>query len=147
MVAEVTGSSTTIDVDVVVVSGAASGPIVVLDEPLSFWGGFDSETGRIIDQHHPQAGTSLQGAVVVVRSGRGSSSASSVIAEAARRGTGPAALIMRESDEIIATGAIVADELYGHSLPVVLVDESAWRIVSAATSASVTNGVIELANG
>jgi predicted aconitase len=39
---------------VTLVPGAASGPILRLDEPLSFWGGLDSATGTIIDRLHPQ---------------------------------------------------------------------------------------------
>ena len=31
--------------------GEAAGELLVLDEPLSFWGGFDPQTGEIIDQH------------------------------------------------------------------------------------------------
>ena len=27
---------------------------LVLDEPLSFWGGFDPADGTIVDRHHPQ---------------------------------------------------------------------------------------------
>lgn len=129
----------------VVVAGVATGPVVVLDEALSFWGGFESATGEIIDEHHPQVGVCLSAAVVVVRSGRGSSSASSVIAEAARLGTGPAALIMREPDEIIATGAIVADELYGRPLPVLIVDGPGFAQAAAARYAAIgADGVIEL---
>ena len=118
----------------VVVAGEAEGPVVVLDEPLSFWGGLDPESGRVIDAHHPQVGTSLAGAVVVMPSGRGSSSASSVIAEVARLGTAPAALVMRSADDIIATGAIVADELYGHPLPVIAVDAEQYAACAAAGS-------------
>lgn len=118
----------------VVVAGAAEGAVVALDEPLSFWGGFDSETGRVIDVHHPQHGVVLTGRIVVVSAGRGSSSASSVIAEAARARTAPAALVLRHSDEIISTGAIVADELYGRPLPIVEVDAETHRRCRAATS-------------
>ncbi len=110
----------------VVVQGSGAGPVVVLDEPLSFWGGFDAETGTVIDVHHPQHGVSLAQAIVVMPSGRGSSSASSVIAEAARTGATPSALIVRVCDEILSTGAIVADELYGRPLPIVEVDEAAF---------------------
>ena len=39
--------------------GLATGEVLVLDEPLSFWGGLDPETGTLIDAHHPQAGVSL----------------------------------------------------------------------------------------
>ena len=115
-----------------IVAGEARGPVVALDEPLSFWGGFDSETGELIDQHHPQVGAELSGAVVVMTAGRGSSSSSSVIAEALRRGTAPAALIMREPDEILTAGALVAEELYGATMPIVLVDAATYAVVAAA---------------
>lgn len=122
----------------VVVAGRAAGPVVVLDEPLSFWGGFDSSTGLVIDVHHPQHSVNLAGAVVVMASGRGSSSASSVIAEAARAGTSPAALIVRVSDEILSTGAIVADELYGRPLPIVEVDEATFAACTRAERITVS---------
>jgi len=116
------------------VRGHASGPVVALDEPLSFWGGFDAATGAIIDQHHPQVGQILSGQVVVMQGGRGSSSASSVIAEAIRVGTAPAAIVMEQADEIVALGAIVADELYGLRMPIVVVDRQTFVSCSAAST-------------
>jgi len=103
------------------VAGRASGEVIVLDEPLSFWGGFDSATGRITDRHHAQVGTSLAGKVLVMPSGRGSSSSSSVLAEAIRARTAPVAIVLREADLIVALGALVAAELYEHHVPVVVV--------------------------
>ncbi|NNF69941.1 MAG: DUF126 domain-containing protein, partial [Acidimicrobiia bacterium] len=47
-----------------IVPGTATGSLVKLDAPLSFWGGFDPSTGCIIDKAHPQAGVSLAGRVV-----------------------------------------------------------------------------------
>ena len=105
-----------------------------MDEPLSFWGGFDAATGAIIDQHHPQVGQILSGQVVVMQGGRGSSSASSVIAEAIRVGTAPAAIVMEQADEIVALGAIVADELYGLRMPIVVVDRQTFVSCSAAST-------------
>ena len=104
--------------------GPVEGEVLHLDEPLSFWGGLDAATGEVIDRHHPQSGLSVAGRVLVMRSGRGSSSASSVLLEAVRCGTAPAAIVMVEPDAIVALGAIVADELYGWPLPVVLVNEA-----------------------
>jgi predicted aconitase with swiveling domain len=92
----------------------------MLDEPLSFWGGFDPETGRITDPRHPQRGTVLTGRVVVMPSGRGSSSSSAVLAEAVRIGTAPAAIVLYEPDPIVVLGAVVASELYGRTVPIVL---------------------------
>jgi predicted aconitase with swiveling domain len=100
---------------------------VVLDEPLSFWGGVDPETGRVIDVHHPQLGVTMTGRVLVMPSGRGSSSSSSVLVESIHAGTGPVAIEMREPDPIIALGAIVVRELFGTRFPVVVVDEDTYR--------------------
>ena len=102
------------------VAGYAIGIALVLDEPLSFWGGLDPATGALIDTHHPQLGVNLVGRVLVMPSGRGSSSSSYVLAEAIRAGTAPAAIVLREPDGIIALGAIVAHALYGVSPPVVV---------------------------
>src|SRR5687767_11114614 len=106
------------------VAGEASGAALVLDEPLSFWGGVDPATGDIVDVHHPQRDANVAGRVLVMPSGRGSSSSSSVLAEAIRAGTAPAAIVLGEPDPILALGAIVARELYGRSLPVVVADIS-----------------------
>jgi predicted aconitase with swiveling domain len=102
------------------VAGRAEGEVLVLDEALSFWGGIDPATGRVIDPRHPQAGAELAGRVLVMPSGRGSSSSSSVLAEAIRVGTAPAAIVLLEPDAIVALGAIVARELYGTTVPVVV---------------------------
>lgn len=102
------------------VAGHASGPALVLDEPLSFWGGVDPATGDIVDVHHPQHDENVAGRVLVMPSGRGSSSSSSVLAEAIRAGTAPVAIVLSEPDPILALGAIVARELYGRTIPIVV---------------------------
>jgi len=104
----------------VLVAGTASGKVLRLDEPLSFWGGVETLQGRIIDQRHPQVGEIVAGRILVMPFGRGSSSGSSVICEAVRAGTAPAAILMAERDDIIALGAIAADEIYGLVMPVVV---------------------------
>jgi predicted aconitase with swiveling domain len=109
------------------VAGTAKGPALVLDEPLSLWGGLDPETGSVIDVRHPQRGANVTGCVLVMPSGRGSSSSSSVLAEAIRAGTAPAAIVLGEADPILALGAIVARELYGTVVPVVVARIEAIR--------------------
>ena len=100
--------------------GVAEGIALVLHEPLSLWGGVDPATGAIIDARHPQRGASVSGRVLVMPAARGSSSSSSVLAEAVRAGCAPAAILLGEPDLILAVGAAVAEELYGISVPVVL---------------------------
>lgn len=112
------------------VAGHASGLALVLDEPLSFWGGLDPASGALIDTHHPQQGATLAGRVLVMPSGRGSSSSSYVLAEAIRAGTSPVAIVLRESDGIVALGAIVARELYGALVPVVVLDADGYDAIA-----------------
>lgn len=122
------------------VPGTGRGLVVRLDEPLSLWGGMDPQTGAVTDPHHPQAGRSVAGCVVVMPSGRGSSSSSSILAEAIRSGAAPAAIILLEADPILALGSIVAGELYGRSIPVVVLEESAYLAISDGAEATVEAG-------
>jgi uncharacterized protein len=125
---------------VTLVPGAASGPILRLDEPLSFWGGLDSATGTIIDRLHPQRGACVAGRILMMPTGRGSSSGSATLVEALRLGKGPATILMLERDAIVVVGAMVAAELYGLTCPVALVDGQDWEALAAATRLSVDAG-------
>jgi uncharacterized protein len=126
------------------VAGAAAGPALVLTEPLSFWGGFDVAVGRIIERRHPQHGAHVTGSVLVMPGGRGSSSSSSVIAEAVRAGTAPAAIVLAVRDPIIALGALVAQELYGVTMPVLwLAGEAYAQLRTGDAVAIAPDGRIE----
>ncbi|WP_339758049.1 DUF126 domain-containing protein [uncultured Hoeflea sp.] len=123
------------------VSGKAVGTVLKLDDPLSFWGGFDSAGGKVIDRFHPQHGACLSGAILFMERGRGSSSGASVLAEAIRLGTAPAAIILLQEDAIIATGALVAQMLYGIDCPVVVIkDQAEWQRLSALPRLAVEAG-------
>ena len=110
--------------------GRAEAVALVLDAPLSFWGGIETETGRIKDVHHPQHDAVVTGRILVLPSGRGSSSSSSVLAETIRLGTGPAAIVLGEPDPILALAAIVAAELYGTAVPVVVADATTYAAIA-----------------
>lgn len=97
-----------------------TGRTLVLDEAVSLWGGMDPATGEIVDTHHPQRGARVAGRVMVMPSGRGSSSSASVLVEAARVGTAPAAIVLAEPDLILAIGSAVAHELYGVRIPIIV---------------------------
>ena len=104
----------------VLVAAPASGRVLRLEEPLSLWGGLDPRTGEIIDRRHPQSGEVGSGRVWCMVHGRGSSSASSILLEAVRLRTAPAAILLLEEDGILSLGATVAQELYGHSPAILL---------------------------
>jgi len=92
----------------------------VLSEPLSFWGGIDVETGRIIVRSHPDLGKRIAGVILVMPGGCGSSSSSAVLAESIRRGTGPAGIVLAIPDPILTVGALVAQSLYDMRCPIVV---------------------------
>jgi hypothetical protein len=117
----------------VLVSGSASGEALVLDEPLSFWGGLDPTTGRIVEIGHPQHGSVVTDRILVMPSGRGSSSSATILAEAIRLGTGPAGIVLSEVDQIVAIGALAAAELYDIHVPVLVADPAAFGSIVDGT--------------
>lgn len=104
------------------VGGSIDGEVVRLDEPLSFWGGFDAVTGTLIDRAHPQVGTVLSGKVVAMPGSKGSSGTPGVLGESIRRGTGPAAMVVTKADINLVAGALTAAALYDRPCPILLVD-------------------------
>jgi predicted aconitase with swiveling domain len=131
----------------ILVEGIASGTILRLDEPLSFWGGLDAATGEIIDRRHPQAGAVVTGRILVMPSGRGSSSSSSVLAEAIRAGTAPAGVVMGVADGIVALGALVAAELYGTTMPVIVVSPEGLETIPDGSPAAIRSERVLLGDG
>lgn len=118
------------------VEGHATGPALVLDEPLSFWGGLDPSTGEIVETGHPQRGEVVTGRILVMPSGRGSSSSATVLAEAIRAGKGPTGIVLGESDDIIAIGALVATELYDVAFPVIVASADAFHAIRTGEALS-----------
>jgi len=102
----------------VLVPGRASGPLLRLTHPISFWGGVDPRKGEIVDPRHPQFGAAIAGTVLVVPSAVGSSSSSAIMLELMREETAPAAILMGKADAILALGVVVGRELGYESLPV-----------------------------
>jgi uncharacterized protein len=101
------------------VGGTAVGELLRLTEPLSLWGGLDPETGLVVDRNHPQLGMSVTDAILAMPHGRGSSSSSSILAEALRLGTAPAGFVLASPDSILVIGSLVATRLYGTVCPIV----------------------------
>ena len=127
-------------------SGSAEGPVLSLDEPLSFWGAFEPRSGVILDVHHPQRGACVKDTVLVMTETRGSGSAPGAIAEANRLGTAPVAIILAEADINLAVGAEVAAALYGRRCVIACVSvDELERLRGARRLAIDTDGVVTLA--
>jgi predicted aconitase with swiveling domain len=102
------------------VRGTAQGVAVVSQEPISFWGGVNPSTGEVIDRRHNRSGTIITGKIFIFPTGKGSSTGSAVLMEGIRNGSAPAAIINYKVDPILALGAIIAEELYKKTMPIVI---------------------------
>jgi predicted aconitase with swiveling domain len=116
--------------------GVAEGEVLLLTEPVSFWGGVDHH-GEIIDVHHAQHKAKMTNKILVMPSGRGSSSATAVLAELIRTGDGPLAIVMLQCDTILVIGALVSAEIYGISMPIVELDQEQYAQLSDGMRVSV----------
>ncbi|GKZ27409.1 hypothetical protein AbraIFM66951_005298 [Aspergillus brasiliensis] len=101
------------------VKGTASGRLIASHVELSFWGGVDPQTGRVIDQHHPLSGHSLEGRILAIPGGRGSCSGSGVMLELLLNNRGPKAILFERREEILTLGVMVAEEMFRRAIPVI----------------------------
>ncbi|MDO5642121.1 MAG: aconitase X [Paracoccus sp. (in: a-proteobacteria)] len=115
-----------------ILPGTAHGPVLALDQGLSFWGGVDPDTARIIDAHHPAYGAELDGRVVMMPTSRGSCSGSGVILEMMLNGRAPAALIFSEPEDIATLGALIGAQMFARTLPVLRVGADDFALLARA---------------
>lgn len=132
------GDSSAQGAGVSVLPGTAAGPVIASPEPLSFWGGVDPATARVIDVHHPLRGRCLSGAVLAMPSSRGSCTGSGVLLDMVLNGRGPAALVFCEGEDVLTLGALIAAEMFGQRLAVVRLTPDVFARLSAAPEARIT---------
>ncbi len=125
-----------------IVSADVGGRVLVCTEGLSFWGGVDARTGVIVDAHHPQHGEALGGRVVLMPTSRGSCTGSGVLLGLTFAGNAPAALIFRESEDILTLGAVIAGRMFGNGVAVVRLGADDYDAVSRLDAVTITDGVL-----
>ncbi|MBW0368647.1 aconitase X [Ensifer adhaerens] len=126
-----------------ILSGSADGPIIATEEALSFWGGVDPATGRVIDVHHPLHGLCLTDGILMMPSSRGSCTGSGVLLDMALTGRAPAALVFSEAEDVLTLGALIAAEMFGKSLPVLRLSRDAFKALAQAQTARISDTAIE----
>ncbi|MCS6845376.1 MAG: DUF126 domain-containing protein [Caldilineales bacterium] len=130
------------------VPGEAEAALLVTDEPLSFWGGYDYATGEIIDRRHPLSGQIAAGRVLALPFTRGSSTTTAVLLEAVRCGTAPAAILLATPDPFLALGSIVADEMYGRPVAVVALEPADFAALRTGDWAQIgPDGAVKVVGG
>lgn len=118
--------------------GECRGELLLLDQSLSFWGGFEPAEGRIIDIHHPQEGELVGNRILAMPESRGSAGTPAGLAEAIRRGAGPLGMILLKGDLNIVAGVMVAQRLYGINVPVFQLDTTDYEQLAGGQRLSVT---------
>ncbi len=88
--------------------GRAEGKALVSLTPISFLGGVDRDSGRILDPSSNIHGEALAQRVLVFPHGKGSTVGSYVVHDLRARGLAPVAMVCHRAEAIVATGAIMA---------------------------------------
>jgi hypothetical protein len=88
--------------------GKAEGTAIVSSDPIGFYGGIDIKSGIVIEEGHPLEGKKVTDKILVFPCGKGSTVGSYVIYGLAKNGLGPAGIINKETETIVATGVILA---------------------------------------
>lgn len=90
------------------VKGRAEGEALVSKQPISFVGGVDPDTGVVIEKGHELEGQSIKGRVLIFPFGKGTTYNPFALFAMKKRETAPAAIINVKTEEIVLTGAILA---------------------------------------
>ena len=93
----------------VIWEGRTEGEALVTNQPISFYGGVDPETGKIVEKGHELEGRLIADKILVFPHGKGSTVGSYILLRLKRRGLAPRAIINRRCEPIIAVGAIIAE--------------------------------------
>ena len=88
--------------------GKVEGESLVSREPIGFYGGIDAKTGIFIEKGHELEGKSVKNKILVFPYGKGSTVGSYVIYGLAKNNQAPLAIVNKETETIVATGAILA---------------------------------------
>lgn len=123
----------------VIRAGQASGLALVSPAPIGFLGGVDPDTGVIIEPNHPLRGECVADRVLVFPTGKGSTVGSYTILRLAKSGKAPVAMINRESEAIVAVGAIIGD--------IPMVDQVDISIIHSGDRVQVDGGVVTIEQG
>src|SRR6201993_3704747 len=124
------------------VRGKAAGRVVASNLELSFWGGVDPQTGEVIDRHHPLSGQRLEDRILAIPGGRGSCSGSGVMLELLLNGKAPKAILFEREEDILTLGVVVAEELFGKSIPILTLTPENFKAAVGADYVRIDDCVV-----
>jgi predicted aconitase with swiveling domain len=93
----------------IIYKGKAEAEALVTSMPISFYGGVDPNTGVILEKGHELNGVSIKDKILVFPQGKGSTVGSYTLYRLKKNGVAPAGMINRETETIVAVGAIISE--------------------------------------
>lgn len=127
-----------------VIAGNASGELLVLESPLSFWGGLDSGSGVIIDMHHPQHGACVKGRMLVVPGTKGSTAGPGALLETVFAGNGPAAILLTQPDLVVVIAMTALESMGAPAIPVFAIDAADASLLATGAHCRISGGRVWL---
>ena len=89
--------------------GIAEGEAIATKDGISFFGGVDPDTGKVVEVGHKLEGQSITGKILVFPTGKGSTVGSYTLYRMKKNNTAPAAIVNEQIDTIIAVGCIISE--------------------------------------
>jgi len=89
--------------------GNAEAEAVVTQEGISFYGGVDPDTGKVVEVGHELEGQTISGKILVFPTGKGSTVGSYTMYRMKKNNTAPAAIVNKQIDTIVAVGCIISE--------------------------------------
>ena len=123
--------------------GRATGRALTCTSPLSFLGGVDPSSGKILDPECGARGATVSGKILCFPHGRGSTVGSYSMYQLKLNGAAPKAIVNMSAEAIVATGAIMAGIPMVDGIDVSLVTSGDRVVVDADCGTVELPGVTE----
>jgi predicted aconitase with swiveling domain len=123
-------------------SANCKGRLLILKEPISYWGGIDPKTGAITDKNHPQQGEIITNRLLLIPAIKGSTASSGALLECIYAGRAPSAMLLFDFDACTLMASWMANVL-NLTLPVYKISQSQSVQLIANVHYSINNNIIK----
>ena len=120
----------------IIYKGIVEGEALTTTQPISFYGGVDPETSKILEKGHELQGKRIKGKILVFPTGKGSTVGSYTLYRLKKGGVAPAGIINRECETVVAVGAIISE--------IPCVDEVDISKIKTGDTIRLENGVVTI---
>lgn len=93
----------------IISKGLAQGCVLITNQEISFYGGVDPQTGKIVERGHELEGQSISDKILVFPQGKGSTVGSYTLYRLKKNNLAPAAILNKNCETIVAIGAIISE--------------------------------------